>query len=66
MKKRLKISDSVYLKTGSNKEERIITAIAKRHNAVLYELTYGIESSWHYSFEFTIEKPRTTTIRGLK
>ena len=59
--------DIVYLKTGSNKEPHIITGILTRQGSVVYELTYGTESSWHYDFEFS-DKPTDNNkkIRGLQ
>ena len=53
---RPKIGDRVFLKTGDDREAKFITAIVKRHRSVQYELTSGINSSWHYIFEFGYEK----------
>jgi hypothetical protein len=61
------LENIVYLKTGINKEAKIITGILTRKDSITYELTYGTESSWHFDFEFS-DRPTdgNKKIRGLK
>lgn len=68
MIKRPQIGDIVYLKTGEDREAKMITAVLKRYKSVQYELTGGINSSWHYPIEFSEEKrkDKLPTIKGLR
>jgi hypothetical protein len=63
-----KISDEVYLKTGYDKERRIVTRISVYSGGRQYELSCGTETSWHYSFEITKEMPNKhiPTIKGMR
>lgn len=65
---RPKITDIVYLKTGDDKEAKIITGVLRRYRSVQYELTSGVINSWHNVIEFGTEKPtgKFPTIKGLK
>lgn len=51
------IAQSVFLKTDKAQDERIVTGILVRPNQVLmYELSCGGMSSFHYEFELMAEK----------
>lgn len=51
------IAQSVFLKTDKAQNECIVTGIMVRPNQVLlYELSCGSLSSFHYEFELTAEK----------
>ena len=50
------LKDVVYLQTDKAQDERIITRMQVTLNGLLYELTCGSVSSWHYEFEITTEK----------
>jgi hypothetical protein len=52
---KFKLGEEVYLKTGSNRESRIITRISLYPGGRQYELSCGTETSWHYGFELTKE-----------
>lgn len=54
--KKPKIEDTVFLKTDIEQLERIITGYTVRKVGIVYELTCGVATSWHYDFEFTPEK----------
>jgi hypothetical protein len=62
---RFKIGQPVYLKTGNDKGERIITRISVFPGGKQYELSYGTETSWHYACELIVEKPKEKPIKGL-
>jgi hypothetical protein len=62
----IKLSDIVYLVTGTNKEAHIVTATVRRQGSKQYELTCGKESTWHYDFEFSKEKNTNNIIKGLR
>lgn len=50
------IGDLVYLKTDNDQSQRMIVSISVRKRDLLYELSFGSVSSWHYEFEITEEK----------
>jgi hypothetical protein len=66
--RRPKITDTVYLRTGEDKEARLITAKTIRKGSTQYELTCGLLSSWHQAFEFQYEKPtgKIPKVTGLQ
>lgn len=64
---RYKIKDTVYLKTGDDREARLITAIVRRYKSTQYELVSGLNTTWHYDFEFSKEevKEKNVKVKGL-
>lgn len=50
------IGDLVYLKTDNDQSQRMIISISVRKRDLVYELSFGSVSSWHYEFEITEEK----------
>ena len=56
MTRRPKRGDIVYLRTGEDKEAKIITGILRR-DSTQYELTCGATSTWHSKLEFQYDKP---------
>lgn len=62
-----KIKDIVYLRTGDDREARLITAICKRYRSTQYELTSGCQQTWHYEFEFTTNpvNDKNVKVKGL-
>jgi hypothetical protein len=64
-KQRFKLGEPVYLITGNDKAQRIITQISYYPGGRKYELSCGLDTSWHYDLEFTRELSGRTTIRGL-
>lgn len=65
-KKRFKMGEHVYLTTGNEKVERIITQISNYPGGRKYELSCGMETSWHYDLEFTREPDKRSEIKGYK
>jgi hypothetical protein len=64
-----RVTDIVYLRTGEDRGAKFITAKTTRYKSPpQFELTSGINSSWHYTFEFQYEKPtgKFPIITGLK
>jgi len=64
-KQRYKMGESVYLRTGTDREPRIITQITAFPGGKKYELSWGLETSWHYEIEFTRERANRVEVRGL-
>ena len=64
-KQKYKIGESVYLRTGSDREPRLITQITTFPGGKKYELSWGLETAWHYEIEFTREKTNRIEVRGL-
>jgi hypothetical protein len=61
-----KVGEIVYLRTGEDREAKFITAIVKRQGSTQYELTSGVNSSWHYNFEFSYQKCSSAkVIKGM-
>lgn len=50
------LGDIVFLKTDSEQKERIVTAIQKTPNGIMYRLAQSTTDTWHYALEFTKEK----------
>ncbi len=50
------IGDTVFLKTDSDQLERLITGYVIRQGSIMYELSQGSNSSFHYNFEINIDK----------
>ena len=50
------IGDFVFLKTDTEQNERIVTAILITKNDIQYQLSFGSESQYHYDFEISSEK----------
>jgi len=59
------MGESVYLRTGTDREPRIITQITNFPGGKKYELSWGLETSWHYEIEFTREKAKRVEVKGL-
>ena len=53
-----KIGEIAFLRTDIDQRERLVTGILIRPAGVLYDLSFGSESSYHYDFE--ISKKRDT------
>lgn len=49
------IGDTVFLKTDSEKLQRVVTGISMRQNGISYELAQSNSTSWHYDFEIESE-----------
>jgi hypothetical protein len=49
------LSNIVYLKTDPEQYKRIITAIVLHQGSIMYELSVGEETSYHYDFEISSE-----------
>lgn len=47
------INQEVFLKTDVEQSLRLVTAITIRQEAVVYELSCGVMSSWHSPFEIS-------------
>jgi hypothetical protein len=54
-----KIGQSVYLRTDTDQEQRIVTGYMITRNDVLYDLVCGIVNSTHYGFEISTDKNPT-------
>ena len=52
---KFKIGDSVYLKTDTDQQKRLVTGYYVRMNSITYLLSCGIVESTHYDFEMTID-----------
>ena len=52
---RFEISQEVYLKTDIDQKKRIITGLIITKNDIRYELASGVESTWHYDYEVSLE-----------
>jgi hypothetical protein len=51
------LQDVVYLKTDPEQLARMVTAISiKPTGAIMYGLSCGVNDSWHYSFEISVER----------
>lgn len=51
------IGNEVYLKTDPDQNFRIVTGfLIRQKEFILYELSCGTESSWHYEYEININK----------
>lgn len=50
------IGDLVYLKTDNDQSQRMIVSISVRRKDLVYEVSFGSVSSWHYEFEISEEK----------
>lgn len=57
------IGDSVYLKTDTDQNERIVSGLLIRKTHLIYYLVCGTNESAHYDFEITVDKDvlKTTT-----
>lgn len=51
------IGEAVYLKTDGEQKQRIIVKLTVSNpNSIEYLLNSGIDTTWHYDFEFNKEK----------
>lgn len=50
------IRQTVYLKTDEEQLPRIITAIQVNPDGLKYAVINGIDETWHYEFELSLEK----------
>lgn len=50
------VGETVFLKTDSEQFERLITRISISKQGETYELSCGTVTSWHYEFEFRMER----------
>jgi len=50
------LKQTVFLKTDVEQRPRIVTAINVRIDSLTYELSCGVQSTWHVSFEISEEK----------
>jgi len=50
------IGDTVYLRTDSDQMMRLVTRIQITKGNTMYEVSCGIQNSWHYDFELSREK----------
>lgn len=50
------IGQTVYLKTDTDQDQRIVTAIQITPSGVTYALSCGPDLSWHYEVEICQEK----------
>ena len=50
------LGEEVFLKTDPDQLKRIVTGACIRPTAITYELTCGIDCTWHYDFEISLEK----------
>ena len=50
------IGDTVFLKTDTQQNERLVTGINIRQSGITFALSYGSNESWHYDFEISLEK----------
>lgn len=53
-----KIGEIVFLRTDIDQRERLVTSILIRPTGLMYKLSFGSKSSYHYDFE--ISKKRDT------
>ena len=53
---KIKIGQLVYLKTDPGQYQRIVTGICEREHGFTYELSCGLESTWHSLVEISLEK----------
>lgn len=65
-KPRFKMGEHVYLITGNDKAQRIITQISNYPGGKKYELSCGLDTSWHYDLEFTREPDKRAEVKGYK
>lgn len=50
------LNQTVYLKTDEDQSPRLITGITLRQFGIVYELSCGVMSTWHYPFEISEDK----------
>jgi len=50
------IGDIVYLMTDVDQYERLVTGINIRQSGIVYELSCGTQTSWHYDLEIAKDK----------
>lgn len=50
------IGETVYLKTDTDQEPRIVTCIKAYPDGLIYQLSCGIQNTDHYDFEISKEK----------
>lgn len=50
------VGEIVYLKTDNDQLERLITRISISKQGETYELSCGTVTSWHYDFEFRLDR----------
>jgi hypothetical protein len=51
------IEQEVYLRTDIDQSVRIVTSIQIRaNNLLMYEISCGVQTTWHYEFELSEEK----------
>ena len=53
---KFELGQLVYLKTDTDQNPRMIIGISVRQSGLLYELSFGSQSSWHYQMEISDEK----------
>jgi hypothetical protein len=56
----------VYIITDPEQRRRQITGITIRNQSVSYELSFGIDHSWHYGQELSREPNGSSNIKGFK
>ncbi len=61
---KFEIGNIVYLKTDNDQLPRIVTSIHLKPNLLVYELSSGGNSSWHYEFEISNEVNVLMTIKN--
>jgi hypothetical protein len=49
------LTQTAYLRTDLQQRPRIVTGIVLRERGVLYELSCGVDSSWHAGYEMAEE-----------
>ena len=49
------IGQLVYLETDVDQKQRVVVGLIITKNEIRYELSCGIESTWHYTFEISLE-----------
>jgi hypothetical protein len=64
-KSKFKMGEQVYLITGNDREPRIITQISNYPGGRKYELSCGLDTSWHYDIEFSREKGKRIEVKGM-
>jgi hypothetical protein len=56
MGKYLEVGQTVYLRTDVDQRSRIVTAITVTQSGVSYELSCGVDKTWHFPIEISTER----------
>lgn len=56
LENKYEIGQPVYLITDKEQDKRIVTEIRVSEGALLYQVSCGAQSSYHYDFEISSEK----------